>query len=271
MIEYTKNCPKCGRLQKYKNNILLQSAILHNNQCIKCRGKESSIYLKGRFVGKQNHFYGKKHTEEALVKIRAGGAKGSKLRITTCNNFEIWKNKYGIEKATEKWNVLKKNLSVKMSGAGNPMYNKPSPQGSGNGWKGWYKGWFFRSLMELTYLINVIEKNNWKWKTAETKALSIPYINWDGKRRTYRADFFIENNLLIECKPKSLHNSPLVLIKKDAAEKFCKENNYTYRIEDVGILSKEEICQLYNDNKIKFTLKYDKMFNDKWNIKESNE
>jgi hypothetical protein len=63
---------------------------------------------------------------------------------------------YGKEKA----NKMKNNLSILNSGSKNKMYGKPSPQGSGNGWSGWYKGWYFRSLIELSYMVNVIEK---KW------------------------------------------------------------------------------------------------------------
>jgi len=49
------------------------------------------------------------------------------------------------------------------------MYGKPAPIGSGNGWSGWYKGWYFRSLLELSFMINVIERFKMSWQNAETK------------------------------------------------------------------------------------------------------
>ena len=54
-------------------------------------------------------------------------------------------------------------------GEKNAQYGKPAYGGSGNGWSGWYKEWYFRSIMELSFMINYIEKNNLKWKTAEHK------------------------------------------------------------------------------------------------------
>jgi hypothetical protein len=36
------------------------------------------------------------------------------------------------------------------------MYGKPSPQGSGNGWSGWYKGKYFRSIMELSFIVEYL-------------------------------------------------------------------------------------------------------------------
>ena len=56
------------------------------------------------------------------------------------------------------------------------MFGRPTPQGSGNGWKGWYKGWFFRSLKELSYVVNVLEPNGDIWESAEN--IKIPYVNY---------------------------------------------------------------------------------------------
>jgi len=134
---------------------------------------------------------------------------------------------YGLEKSS----LIKKKLSIKSSGENNPMYGKLSPNGSGNGWSGWYKGWFFRSLRELSYMIYVIERFSLKWKNAE-QIIKIKYINYDGSKRTYRPDFLIEDKYLVEIKPKSLQSSPLIILKSNAARIFCKDNNLIFKIRE---------------------------------------
>jgi hypothetical protein len=54
----------------------------------------------------------------------------------------------------------------------------------------------------------------------------IPYINFDGIDRNYFPYFLIGGNRLIEVKPKRLHESRVVLLKKEAAEKFCEEKGW---------------------------------------------
>ena len=147
-------------------------------------------------------------------------------------------------------------MAIICTGKNNPMYGKPSPLGSGNGWSGWYKEWYFRSIKELSYVILVIEKNGWEWISAE-KGLSIKYINYEGTPRTYRADFLIENKILIEVKPKKLMGTINNKLKEKAAIEFCENNGYEYRIVDVKSLSKEQIISLYDSGKIKFIKRYE--------------
>ena len=49
-------------------------------------------------------------------------------------------------------------MSASMSGEQNPMFGKQTPTGAGNGWSGWYKDWYFRSLGELSYVVNVLHE-----------------------------------------------------------------------------------------------------------------
>ena len=46
------------------------------------------------------------------------------------------------------------------------MYGRFSPRGSGNGWSGWYKEWYFRSLLELSYMINETKFNMGYWRKS---------------------------------------------------------------------------------------------------------
>lgn len=140
------------------------------------------------------------------------------------------------------------------------MYGKPSPQGSGNGWSGWYKNWFFRSLRELSYMINVIEFQNLKWRSGETSDLKIPYVDWEGKNRVYTADFLVEEHDLIEVKPEKLKSSKTVRIKQEAAIIFCEEKGWEYKLIDPPVLSFNEIQNLYLTEQIKFTKRYEQLF-----------
>jgi hypothetical protein len=156
----------------------------------------------------------------------------------------------------EKSDKIKEKLSFASSGENNPMYGKPSPMGSGNGWSGWYKGWYFRSLHELSYMINVIERFKLIWKSAEKKELKIFYHDFNGINKTYLADFLINEKYLVEIKPKSLHSSKIVQLKKEAALKFCENNHMVYKLLDSPILTKQKIIELYKTNQIEFIERY---------------
>lgn len=141
-------------------------------------------------------------------------------------------------------------------GKNNPMYGKPSPQGAGNGWKGWYRGHYFRSLREVMFMIDMDERGL-EWKSAETKTYTIPYEQ-DGVPRTYRPDFIVGSELW-ELKPIRLHNSPNVTTKRIAAERFCSERGLTYRLEDVDI-EKEVIHEAWKAGLVRFDRDYEKRF-----------
>jgi hypothetical protein len=189
--------------------------------------------------GNKNPMYGKKYQTIGLKKFTES--------ITGKKLIDI----YGAEKAK------KMRLKMSMPGELNPMYGKPSPHGSGNGWSGWYNGWFFRSLHELSYMINVIERFNLSWKNAEASDLKIEYLDWENKKRTYVADFLIENKYLIEVKPKKLHKSKLVILKKEAAIKFCSDKKLTYKLTYPSkLLSHIELKLLIDNGKIELLDRY---------------
>jgi hypothetical protein len=266
------NCKSCGlklSITEERREFMRQRVLGENNP------------MYGKF-GELNPFFGKKHTKESKQKITENKDyssykteefrnKISKLmsgennpRYNGKSNYNIWVEKYGKEIADEKLKKLKEQQSKNSSGENNPMFGKPSPIGSGNGWSGWYKGWFFRSIKELSYMINVIESNNIEWISAESNKFKINYINYKNKQRTYTADFVLNNKYLIEIKPKNLWNSDLVVRKQKSAIEFCKENNLIYKLRDVRNLSTEELKNLYLSKDIIFTERYEKIFNDKY-------
>lgn len=163
--------------------------------------------------------------------------------------YDIWVEKYGIEEADRRELERRKKVSESTKGEKNWMFGKPAPQHSGNGWKGWYKGWFFRSLRELSYMISVIEKEGHSWKSAETVEFAVKYIDFEGQERSYFADFIINEKEMVEIKPERLHNSDKVTRKKMAAIKFCDKNNLEYKLIDCPILDVRIIKNLI-DNKL---------------------
>ena len=286
-MKYSRECPVCRKeilhTSKYNRNASFKkkrpcrscSSIVKNKKYGNNKKFIERYATKGNNTGENNPFYGKKHTRDVknkLKKIDKSYTQTKDFKQKCLKNgenngmygktvYNVWVEKYGEEVADEKLIQFKDKLSIRMSGKNNPMYGKPSPQGSGNGWSGWYKSWFFRSLKELSYMINVIEKNGSQWRTAETKDLRIPYVDYKGDDRTYTADFLVDEKELIEVKPEKLKSSITVRLKQKAALEFCKKRGLVYKIVDVIKLSQQEIKQMHDNNMIKFTKRYENKYN----------
>jgi hypothetical protein len=221
-------------------------------------GESNNMYGKTIFdvwVAK----YGLVEAERRREEHRENSRNGNTFAMAGRSVYSVWLEKYGEEEANKRMEDMAEKKRVKSSGSKNPMFGKPSPMGSGYGWKGWYKGWYFRSLRELSYMINVIEKNNHKWEHAEERKYSINYTSYDGSERTYRADFIIDDTLMVEIKPKRLHSTPLVMLKKKAAEEFCKSRNMVYSIVDCDIDIKS-IFDLFQKGEIILESRYKDRF-----------
>jgi hypothetical protein len=165
---------------------------------------------------------------------------------------DIWKRDFGESDGGEKYQEYLKLHEGMSKGCKNPMYGKPSPRGSGNGWKGWFKDEYFRSLRELSFLIH-LNDNDIKYESAERKKYTIKYF-WEGSERTYRPDFII-GNTLYEIKPKRLINTPNVMAKTKAAKDFCLKNDLEYKIMDFDINTSAILTHLENGN-VKFARNY---------------
>ena len=258
-IKWSKNCPKCQEEQVYKDKYSLQLASKENRVCKKCA-----------FDGEENPFYGKTHSKESREEIAkankgkkySGEINKKKASVGTDNGmydksfYDSWIVKYGKEEADKKLSQYKDKVSKRCSGSGNPMYGQPAPKGSGGGISGWYKGWYFRSLRELTYVIKVIEPSGRAWKTGENKDFIIKYKDEKGSDRTYRVDFIIDDVELVEIKPDELRGSDINKIKAQAAEEFCKSKGYSYRIVDINPICKKELIQMVIDKKVELLKKW---------------
>lgn len=109
------------------------------------------------------------------------------------------------------------------------------PHGSKNAIAVKYLDMHFRSLLEFSFYWDHIKPFGHTFVSGEIKELRIPYTNSLGKARMYRADFLINGNILVECKPMRRMNEPDVILKAEAARLFCKERDWEYKMIDCPI------------------------------------
>jgi hypothetical protein len=233
------------------------------------KGKNNPMY--GKF-GELNPFFGKKHTEESknkMVESRdyevykteefrkkiSNLTKGENNPMYGKSVYTIWVKKYGKEIADKKLIELKNKQSLLNRGNKNRMFGKPAPKNSGNGISGWYKDWFFRSLLELSYMIYVIERFNLPWENGESDKYKIPY-EIDGINKNYFPDFVINEKYVIECKPKNLWRTKINEIKFKFAEEFCNKNNLIFKIKDIIKIKKPELMRLISYGDVVLTNKW---------------
>lgn len=167
---------------------------------------------------------------------------------------DVWARDLSGKELAAKRQVTSDKQSRSSSGEGNPMFGKPSPQGSGNGWKGWYRGHYFRSLREVMFMIRM-DKAGQEWTSAE--GFTIPYT-LNGVKRTYHPDFRVGNKIF-EIKPKRLHKTPSVSAKAEGATAYCAKNGCTYHLIDEPIRCNWIAKALY-DGKIEFAKGYRQRF-----------
>jgi len=234
---YTRECPRCKSEITHSTMYSRNMGIKKNGKCARCRHELNSSHP----VWKSKEFL------EKMSKVSSG--ENNPMHGRTF--YETWVEKYGKEEADKKLEKFKKHRKeTAKRGVLCHSYGKAPPRGTGNGWKGWYKDFFFRSLRELTFVLS-LDKQKIEWKTGETLKYNIKY-NFMGAEKTYRPDFIV-GDTLYEIKPTRLINSPNVLAKTEAAQKFCAENNLKYIITDIKI---DASLILLNISKIKFDKRY---------------
>lgn len=284
-MEFLIKCDKCGceylclaRCLEKKKSFLKY----HKHLCNSC--SLAMDYESGRRVSKFGE-YAKKFQKGKTFEEMYGEEKAKQLKQKLHDDFSGEKNPmYGDYAHTKGWRrtaekirgkhledvygeekgkKIRKRLSEVSSGKNNPMYGRPAPTGSGNGWSGWYKGFYFRSLLELAYLIS--KSSLEKIKSAEY--IKIPYIDWKGRERNYIPDY-IEDNVLIEIKPKKLLGTVDNKAKFEAAKKYCDTHNLNFVILTEDNIQKDfnKIKELYFSNEVQFIKRYkekmDKLLNE---------
>lgn len=215
---YVRNCPECNAETIYKDSDRFNYCNKRNSLCWNCSRK----------------------------KTKNSKAKGRSL-------YEFWIKEYGIEIGTQKINSYKAKKKISNSGKNNPNFGR-APRSMGRGWSGWYKGTLFRSLLELSYMV-FLDSNNIKWESAENSKYTIPYFDKINKKnRNYLPDFIINENTIVEVKPKCYHLNEDVVMKSEAAKEWCKLKGLKFEIlEPTKQLTQLEIYNLYKKELVTWT------------------
>ena len=196
------------------------------------------------------------------------GLKGNKNGMYGKSVYDVWVEKYGKEEADRRKYDMGKKISERNKGKNNPMYGKVPSNGAGAGISGWYKNWYFRSLRELSFMINVIEKEGHEWKNAESHEFTIKYLDVNGVERTYHPDFVLDDKIIIEIKPEKLQLNENNQRKQDGAILWCATNDFEYRMVDVDIIEPDILYDMYISGVIKFNEKSLKRFLNSRQIKK---
>lgn len=266
-MEFKRKCPTCDSVKIYRGKDAFVAAEKKNARCHRC------VYYdklgKMDLSGAGNPMYGKKHTDEAKRKLvenrdnsylhteehKSKARENLKKNGNRVHAFDIWKEKFGEDIANLKMDELRKKQSVNSSGENNPMYGKPPPVGAGAGWSGWFHGKFFRSLRELSFMLEIYNAGI-EWINGELDIYRVDYIV-NGKKSTYRPDFIV-GNVVYEIKPKALQKTRIVLLKKEAAEKHFAELGMKYVVIDCKVIVPLDLISLINSNAVILTEKWKK-------------
>lgn len=265
--DWNRTCPQCGEVVPYRpKSQSFYQARRRNSLCGKCRCENSA--------GEGNPFFGKIHTDitrKTISEKRRGQHNSPSTEFVngqpTINRrpvYEWWVEKYGAEEADRRKEELRKVQSKNSSGSNNPMFGRPSPGDSGVGWSGWYKGFFFRSLRELSYIVNVLEPGNHRFISGETSSFQVLYIDWKGTQRTYHPDFIVDDVNVVECKPVKLHHTPTVLAKSEAATRHFEMIGMSYCVIDPPPIDNDMVFTLWSDGSIVWTPKYETKFKEEY-------
>lgn len=181
------------------------------------------------------------HSKEKREQMRQNSAKNIRDRQLG----KTLEEQYGVERA----NRIKSKISRSLSGSKNPMYGVPSPRWSGGGISGKIDDIWFRSLLELSFILDqkikgVIVMN------AENSKFRIEYADKNGNIRNYFPDFYLpESDTVIEIKPsKFLKNDDVIRKKKSATTNF---SNYEIKTErDFKVLTIKELIELMKSETI---------------------
>lgn len=246
----TRKCKICGNIINYKTYGGWWNGNAYNRNCRGCATEK--VMATVDFNGRKNPFYGQKHSQKTLAKISGSKHylwKGGQKKCISCGKEKGWKG-IRCKKCYIKDGVAK--------GKGNPMYGKPSPVGSGNGWGGWLDGIYFRSIHELSYLYYLIE-NKVIFENAEKKKFAIPYIDSENNQRNYFADYIVGKEI-IEIKPLALINTKSNQSKIIGAKLWAKKHSMVYKIKTPQILELKLMKYLADNQRLKFLPKYQTKF-----------
>lgn len=114
------------------------------------------------------------------------------------------------------------------------------------GYIGYYKHYLFRSLMELSFILD--HEDDHTIESAEQSHRLDYYFN--GKKCRYYPDFILDGKVIVEIKPKHNWEDPKVVAKADAMHSFCTKNQMEYRLTDWPY-DKSKIWALVKDGTVR--------------------
>lgn len=195
--------------------------------------------------GDKNGMYGRCHTEEAGERI-AVRTRGKSLEVI-----------YGVEQAQD----MKRRMSLAQRGEKNPAYGKVYLNG-GKSVKGHYKGLFFRSLLEYSFMKHLENDGLSLSDDVDYECFIVPYT-LEGRTRTYRIDFYVKSRSTVyEIKPSYVMKrvSSINEVKWNAAREFFTQRGLEFRVmtdfdfpkiafgvakQDVDVVWKEETFKYF--------------------------
>lgn len=167
---------------------------------------------------------------------------------------------YGIEKSEK----LRKQFSIRVSGEGNPAFGKNYKNG-GRSIKGYYKGLFFRSLLEYSFMKHLENQGFNLIKDVDYECFHVPY-KLNDRNRTYTIDFYVKLiNTVYEVKPnyqiKIIKETDILSIKIKSAQNFFSERNIIFSIVTENDFNKISFAEALQDENVKFDERTFKYFN----------
>jgi len=205
-VTCTRECCFSGERNPRHNDHRTWEELIGKERADKNKDDYRQNWINNNPNSNGNHWINKLNKNDKQL-WRQGQGKVQALRGKKFYEF------YGVERANEI------RYSISVGTKKNMPEMGPPPISSGYGYSGKYKGYHFRSLLELSYIKHLID-NNINFKSAENKEFAVKYINSKGNTRKYYPDFYlIDENKIIEIKPKfkARYDSD-VMLKCDAAK-----------------------------------------------------
>lgn len=149
---------------------------------------------------------------------------------------------HGVEKAAR----MRAEQSARFSGDLNPAFGKVYARG-GRSVKGYYKGYFFRSLLEYSFMKH-LEKCGYSLNTdVDYECFVVPY-SFEGRPGTYRVDFHVKpENVVYEVKQSYVLANPpqRQLAKWEAAKEFMRARDLDFKIVTEKDFQKQRFQDVY--------------------------
>lgn len=199
---FIRNCPNCKKELKYKTKDSMNRQEKLKKLCKSCTVKNEYKMNPDKNKGSEN------------------GRTGKKL-------IDVMIAKYGEDEANIRYKKWKSNLNSFGKGSLNPQYGKSPFTNSGMSYKGWYKNIFFRSSLELLF---IIENYNNVVISAENSKFRIEYY-FNSEKSHYYPDFYCETqNSIYEIKSKKWMSFDRNQAKIQAANKEFKNRGINYKV-----------------------------------------